>query len=231
MLKGSGLSKQIPWLRIFVEGVVIVGSILLAFGLQAWWEGLQDRQTEQSILGELHTALSSDFDLVQSRLDRYRRIESRTEVLLSYLRSGAPYADSLDGYFGTLYGSASVRLNTAGYESLKSQGLGLISDNGLASQIARVYEQTYPSLEGSAGTEREITRGYLRPYFLAHFRNLIFDQSATPLDYQAILGDTEFLNLVDYRLQAVKQNHIQVFTRAVSEIGALIDAISVELGG
>ncbi len=29
-------SPTIPWLRVFVEGVVIVGSILLAFGIQAW---------------------------------------------------------------------------------------------------------------------------------------------------------------------------------------------------
>ena len=28
------MKPQIPWLRVFVEGVVIVGSILLAFGLR-----------------------------------------------------------------------------------------------------------------------------------------------------------------------------------------------------
>ncbi len=28
------MTRQIPWLRVFVEGVVIVGSILLAFGLE-----------------------------------------------------------------------------------------------------------------------------------------------------------------------------------------------------
>ena len=27
------MKAQIPWLRVFVEGVVIVGSILLAFGI------------------------------------------------------------------------------------------------------------------------------------------------------------------------------------------------------
>ncbi len=32
------MTKQIPWRRVFVEGVVIVGSILLAFGIQAWWD-------------------------------------------------------------------------------------------------------------------------------------------------------------------------------------------------
>ena len=30
-------TKQIPCLRVFVEGVVIVVSILLAFGGDAWW--------------------------------------------------------------------------------------------------------------------------------------------------------------------------------------------------
>jgi hypothetical protein len=37
------LTRQIPWLRVFVEGVVIVGSILLALGLQAWWDPAQER--------------------------------------------------------------------------------------------------------------------------------------------------------------------------------------------
>ena len=30
------VTRQIPWLRVFVEGVVIVASILLAFGIDAW---------------------------------------------------------------------------------------------------------------------------------------------------------------------------------------------------
>ena len=36
--------KQIPWARILLEGVVIVGSILLAFGIDAWWEDHSERQ-------------------------------------------------------------------------------------------------------------------------------------------------------------------------------------------
>ena len=37
------MKPQIPWLRVFVEGVVIVGSILLALGLDEWRDGVQDR--------------------------------------------------------------------------------------------------------------------------------------------------------------------------------------------
>ncbi len=41
------MKPQIPWLRVFVEGVVIVGSILLAFGIQAWWDERQERGEER----------------------------------------------------------------------------------------------------------------------------------------------------------------------------------------
>jgi len=37
------LTGSIPWLRVFVEGVVIVGVILLAFGIDAAWDGVQER--------------------------------------------------------------------------------------------------------------------------------------------------------------------------------------------
>ncbi len=38
------MKAQIPWPRVFVEGVVIVGSVLLAFGIEAWWDGVQEAE-------------------------------------------------------------------------------------------------------------------------------------------------------------------------------------------
>jgi hypothetical protein len=45
--------KNIAWTRIFVEAAAIVGSILLAFAIDAWWEGQKDRETEQELLVSL----------------------------------------------------------------------------------------------------------------------------------------------------------------------------------
>ena len=53
------LKPQISWLRVFVEGVVIVGSILLAFGIDAWWEGRQERDEEVQVL----LAIQEDIEL------------------------------------------------------------------------------------------------------------------------------------------------------------------------
>jgi hypothetical protein len=46
--------ENIPWKRLSVEAVAIVGSILLAFAIDAWWEERLDRQMEQIDLERLH---------------------------------------------------------------------------------------------------------------------------------------------------------------------------------
>jgi len=55
----SGL-RRIPWARVLTEGVVIVASILLALGMDAWWsERDADREAHRElavVLVELHEA-------------------------------------------------------------------------------------------------------------------------------------------------------------------------------
>ena len=59
---------RIPWLRVLIEGVVIVGSILLAFGIDAWWEGRQERVEEQALLSRLQGELAE----AESHLQEWR---------------------------------------------------------------------------------------------------------------------------------------------------------------
>ena len=40
----------IPWSRYLVEGGVIVGSILLAFAIDAWWEDRSEQALEREFL-------------------------------------------------------------------------------------------------------------------------------------------------------------------------------------
>jgi len=222
--------SSVPWKYATSEVLLIVIGILIALAASDWQSRRAERRTEVTILREMNTALAADLEPLERGLDRFQQIAVRVEVLLSCLRTGAPYVDSLDAYFGTVYGFQHIELNTAGYESLKSQGLELISDDGLRSHIARVYEQTYPNAERAIASERAVVLDLLRPYFLVHFRDLRFNESATPLDYDEVSKDAEFLNLVDYRLQLVRQNHIPLLQHATSEMRDLIEATALELG-
>ena len=57
---------KIPWKRIAVEATAIVASILLAFGIDAWWDEQKDRAEE----AELRTRLTAEFSLNIERMDQ-----------------------------------------------------------------------------------------------------------------------------------------------------------------
>ena len=55
---------DIPWMQIFIEGVAIVLSILLAFAIDAWWERRGEIAEEREIL----IGLNAEFVDLQERL-------------------------------------------------------------------------------------------------------------------------------------------------------------------
>ena len=56
------MATKIPWRRVGVEGVVIVGSILLALGLDAWWEDRQEHAEKEELLSSLLLELQFNSD-------------------------------------------------------------------------------------------------------------------------------------------------------------------------
>lgn len=72
-------TQAIPWKRILVEGTAIVLSILLAFAIDAWWDGRKDRLEEKEIL----VGLEVEFVDLRSRLDEWA----------GFNRAGAQFVD------------------------------------------------------------------------------------------------------------------------------------------
>lgn len=217
------------WRYAVGEVVLIVVGILFALAVSEWQADRVERRTELALLRDLHTGLSADRAAAQELLGRYSRIAGQLTPLLDHLRARDSYADSLAAQFGAAYGFRALDFNRAAYESIKSQGLDLLSDPDLRSAIAHLYEQSIPLAERSVAVEQNVILDLLRPYYLAHFRNLRFNASAEPVDYAALLVDTEFYNLMDYRLQVLLQNHIPTFEKLIPEIDRVLLEIEAEL--
>lgn len=65
--------RRIPWSRILAEGVVIVGSILVAFALDAWWS---DQELAREVDEDL-ASLESEVSLNLGELRQTREIQRR----------------------------------------------------------------------------------------------------------------------------------------------------------
>ena len=82
------MQEPLPWRRIVIEVVVIVGSILLAFGIDAAWDARGEAARRRAVI----QGLTSDYQAVRRDLDR-------VSAFHTYNRSGAadPLALSASG--------------------------------------------------------------------------------------------------------------------------------------
>ena len=86
------MTGKIPWPRVLAEGAVIVVSILLALGAEAWWSARQDRTAEatyvESLLHDLRTD-SLEYESVSTVLRRAQWYTERTLRLIATSDAGS----------------------------------------------------------------------------------------------------------------------------------------------
>ncbi len=157
------MKPQIPWLRVFVEGVVIVGSILLAFGIDAWWEGVQERGEEQEIL----TGLRAHFEDVQARLDLWVGIGLVGEDLAARaLRNSQERLSNgaLDSLMSSFWAVNVIDRGGGPLDALLASGrLELIEDRRLREQLAR-WPDRMEDLHTNDLAIRSFVHGSIVPY-------------------------------------------------------------------
>lgn len=75
-------NEKIAWKRLFVEAAAIVGSILLAFAIDAWWDDRQRDESEQVVLQTLLDDLRVKQVLLADMNDFCEAIIGSAETLL-----------------------------------------------------------------------------------------------------------------------------------------------------
>ncbi len=200
--------REQNWFAVVLEMLIVIVGVVVGFQITAWGQGRQDAAQEQAVLEELRVALESDFRVLSDQLDAYHTQVRKMNQLSDHFDRRGPYADTLDAYFGVVYGLSIVTVNTSPYESLKSRGLGLISDAALRSDVTRLYDLSYGYLDEIHKTQRSAVLDLMRPYFLNHFEHMVFGVTATPYAYDQLLDDPYFRNLLAYRQQIIEGTEI-----------------------
>jgi hypothetical protein len=124
-------SKDIPWLRVVVEGAVIVGSILLAFALDAWWG---NRSREDELRGQLEVVareMQSAREALQLALDAHDMNAHLAEHLTSALCRVVEGSEVVvsDTLVGPLLPQVTADVTTGSLDAfITAGGLELIED-------------------------------------------------------------------------------------------------------
>jgi len=73
-------SRSIPWNRIGIEAMAIVVSILLAFGIEAWWQEKLERDQEATELARLRIEFEENLRMIDLRSFESEILDASTEV-------------------------------------------------------------------------------------------------------------------------------------------------------
>ena len=233
--------RQIPWLRILAEGAVIVVSILLAFGIEAWWDGQQDRDAERRILQTLETEFRENRARLSGVLAFHADVEAAAIAALELAaepRLEVP-TDSVDQLLLDLSWAEPTRWVTGAIEAAISSGeLALIEDDALRARLAG-WPQALSEVRLMEDVELAFQRQTWLPLLIEHsylpqISNTIgsrpgsterFDARVLPVlpsiaDHTAILGEREVQNVL-----VVHQWNQQDLRLAYDEFAARLDDI------
>lgn len=165
--------SKLPWRRLWAESAIIVSSILLAFAVDAAWDGRLEREREQSALSALSTEISQILYQVQEGRFYTERSRAAAEALLRATRGEAPL-DSSTVASGLRYSSLwyIVTPTMTTYDVLVGGGqLDLLSSSGLQAELSGLTMQL-SYLRRFEEIEVGFVRQRFRPYVAEHFEML-----------------------------------------------------------
>ena len=165
-------TQKIPWKRLAVEATTIVGSILLAFAIDAWWQRRSELEQADALIVSLH----ADFEASQNHLETWlagtRWIFRSSSELLNHIKNaelGEEISVSLELIVGSI-GAPTYSPTDSTWEAAFSSGqIELIEDIELRNILGSWRQQLADTSEDEI-LIREIVVHQLVPAFSEQVR-------------------------------------------------------------
>ena len=160
------MAKPIPWLRVLVEGATIVGSILLAFGIEAWWADRSAVDREQRLLVALSAEFEQNDELLQEARAAYERTYMDAVRILELVEGGAAEIDEaeFERLLRGLLWNRTFHLESGAHDALLASGdLDLIRDEELRNRLA-----AWPSYVAEWSEEERAVHSFVKDVLVPH---------------------------------------------------------------
>lgn len=211
-------ARKIDWPNILAEGTAIVISILLAFWIDAWWEGRQQRYNETVLLQALLDDLTEKKNRLDYALKYCEAILLSATTLLNSSENADLTADrdEIDRLIGMVWWYNDPTIwESAPMSSLVVGGdLSNISNPKLLQQLSEL-QLVLSSLKNVYGNDQRFHNDVLIPFFIANINlpqvanvtkhtpghpenEYVFPdfEDASPKDHSDLLSRSDFRSLL-----------------------------------
>jgi len=231
------MKQEIPWNRFAVEAFVIVGSILLAFAIDALWGEFNDDAQGKALLSALAEDLQQSSALLAISKRDHQSILEVSKLVLDYGEIGTleeSQKDDFENAVGWHFLRTSYRPPLGTVESILSSGRLDLIDNpnlvpALNQWVAQVdslastqvelrenfYERIYPYLAPRIDLE-DLDKGF------ANYVEIPWNQTRT-VAYE-LVDDREFLSMI-YMHWVLSQNCLASLRDVEDQLNKLLNLI------
>lgn len=166
--------------RFVLEIFSIFLGVTIAFLANHWNEQRKERIIERKTLKEISVELELDLRDIRGNVTGHKLAIEAVTMFQRYSNGETVDYDSLSIYFDRLYRDYISITNTTAYETLRSRGIEIISNDQLRADIVELYDFAY-----------EIIQKLEEDYYPAQFHRNYFNELAEYYkEYLNIEGDT-----------------------------------------
>ena len=193
---GNRVSKYL--LYAIGEIVLLVIGIMIAVQINNWNEVKQQKQLELQTLKEIRGSIETNLMEMKTLSAQHTVQVGDFKDLVRHMDEDLPYHDSLETKMAAIFGWYTPLFDYAPYETLKTRGVELISNDTIKRNIIAVYEKViYRISEGLEKFESGNSTSVVLPYFSKHFE--MYSTSPAKVranDYERIKTDPEYRNIL-----------------------------------
>jgi hypothetical protein len=162
------LKKRDKIIDFFIEIVIIIIGVLLAFYVTKLGDSQKQDQTEKEIIKQIYFELKENLVDLEQDFEVLKVAHASNLSVLSFLETNKKMSDSLVMDFYWMTQDEYIFPNTSGYENLKSFGLNLVKNDSLRSLITLVYNNDFPRITVGNNFNPNINQ-FLLPYYTENF--------------------------------------------------------------
>lgn len=126
-----------PWKRVVAEVVSIVGSILLAFAINAWWADRTETVRTNELLSQLDVEWKSELSRLNSTLDQFQRYQrAMVEIIRMHEDDSSTMSEEKALDLFEAHRWSTFKPSTAALDTLLSDGLDHVHNDALRQAVA-----------------------------------------------------------------------------------------------
>ncbi len=217
-------NEKIPWKRLSVEAAAIVGSILLAFAIDAWWAEKLERIAEREELSRLYDEFASNYERLDSWVSDGGTVYLQREAALSVsetldaaLKGGSETVLLPDLQIAEIIQTPTFEAETSVFDSLVRSGrIEIIENREIVKAIAQ-WERTLRSANDTEQRGDRFVYDHLLPALAANnnIQHILLNQygddvQVDPIDPSGVTEirvDPLLVNLAAQRYYQIARHH------------------------